>query len=333
MTNNKKNVHRTGALASILSQADIQPIDLNLNAKVNLKNETPSYFEPSHEHVKDNELLMELSPEACMPWAFSDRIEQELGDIEELANSIQKAGQQEPILVRPIKNSYLLENPTIKYEIIFGNRRWRACKLINKSLIAIVKNIDDQAAALSQKEENENRQDISDYSRAIHYKKLIDSGVFANENQLASKLNIPRNRFNDLMSYNRIPKQLLEVIPNMHSISQRVAIKLASLAKNPENLEILIHLAPKIGARKLTSSTLQNAIEEFKTDQTVSLIRKNIQVISKNGEEIFTIRDDSNGTPYIVLHKSARQVIDINELKTVIQDYIEKCIENNLSKK
>lgn len=326
----KKDVHRTGALASILSQTEIQPIDLRLNQKVSDPTAQEGYSSALRDKQK-TDALIEISPSICQPWIFSDRLDIELGNIEELATSIQKAGQQEPILVRPIKNPHLQIDPSIKYEIIFGNRRWRACKLIGKNLLAIVRNLDDQDAAQAQKEENENRQDISDYSRALHYKRLIDSGVFANESQLANKLNIPRNRFNDLMAFNRIPKSLLDSIPNVHKLSQRIAIKLATLAKNADSLEILYQLAPKIGDKKLTSTTLEKAIKEVIIGNTVSIAKKSAPVIGKGGAEIFTVREDSNGAPCIVLHKVSRQAINIDELKSLIKNYIDKCIESNFS--
>ena len=338
MTTNKKDVHRTGALASILSQSDIQPIDLKINKNANEAQKasipheaalpSPAVF---HREKSKTESLIEVSPSICRPWDFSDRHDSELGNIEELATSIEKAGQQEPILVRPIKNAHLSESPNIKYEIIFGNRRWRACKLIGKNLLAIVRNIDDQEAAFAQKEENENRADIGDYSRSIHYKRLIDAKVFSNENQLALKLNIPRNRINDLMSYTRIPKQLLEAIPNIHLLSQRLAIKLAVLSKNPENIEALLQLAPKIGANKVSSTAIERLVNETKNGNADSSSKKSTPVVGKGGAEIFTIREDSNGAPCIVLHKATRQAINMDELKVILKNYIDKCIESNFS--
>lgn len=294
---------------------------------VNISSATP--IPPSE--ISKSEMLVELSPAICKPWDFSDRNDAELGNIEELANSIQMAGQQEPILVRPIKNALISADPAVKYEIIFGNRRWRACKLIGKNILAIVRELNDQEAALAQKEENENRQDISDYSRSIHYKRLIDSKVFENENQLAMKLNIHRNLINNVMSYARIPKQLLEAIPNVHQLSQRLAMKLASLSRISENLEVLILLAPKIGEGKITSTNIDKALDEIKIGKPVSTSKKSIPVVGKGGAEIFTIREDSNGAPCIVLHKATRQAINIDELKGILKNYIDKCIENNFS--
>ncbi|MHB1948726.1 MAG: ParB/RepB/Spo0J family partition protein [Gammaproteobacteria bacterium] len=337
MTTNKKDVHRTGALASILSQSDIQAVDIKVNKKSESKSSSvlnadliPPSPIPSREKPK-GEMLVEISPAICKPWEFSDRDEAELGNIEELANSIEKAGQQEPILVRPIKNVHLSADPQIKYEIIFGNRRWRACKLIGKNLLAIVRELTDQEASLAQKEENENRQDISDYSKAMHYKRLIDAKIFENENQLALNLRIHRGRINDLMSYTRIPKQLLEAIPTVHLLSQRVAIKLASLSKNLENLEDLILLAPKIGSGKITSKNIDKELEELRIGKPTSTTKKSTPVVGKGGAEIFTIREDSNGAPCIVLHKATRQAINIDELKALLKNYIDKCIESNFS--
>ncbi len=333
MTTTKKDIYRTGALASILSQSDIQPIDVKLTRKNELQSQPITTVEvstPSSIWEKPkNEVLIEISPSICKPWDFSDRNDAELGNIEELANSIQKAEQQEPILVRPIKKAHLCANPSIKYEIIFGNRRWRACMLIGKNLLAIVRELNDQEAALAQKEENENRTDIGDYSRAMNYKRLINAQIFANENQLALKLNIPRNRMHDLMSYTRIPKQLLEIIPNVHQLSQRMAIKLASLSKIQENFKALILLAPKIGANKIASGSLEKSLDEIKTGKSKSLSKKSAPVIGKGGAEIFTIREDSNGAPCIVLHKASRQAINMDELKTLLKNYIDKCIENS----
>lgn len=286
----------------------------------------------NHQRPTTKELLIEISPSNCKPWEFSDRNDAELGNIEELANSIQNAGQQEPALVRPIKNFHLSSDPTIKYEIIFGNRRWRACKLAGKNLLAIVRELTDQEAAIAQKEENENRQDISDFAKAIHYKRLIDLGVFSNENQLAIKLNIKRNSLHDLMSFNRIPKEIIEVIPNMYQISQRMAVKLAGLAKNQENLDVLILLAPKISAGKIPSASLEKMVNEIKTGKKTEVTtKKSIPVVGKGGAEIFTIREDSNGAPCIVLHKASRQAINIDELKMLIKNYIDKCIESSFS--
>ena len=51
-----------------------------------------------------------------------------------------------------------------KYEVIFGERRWRACQLANVPFKAIVRDLTDSEAALLQIVENEQRQDLSEYA-------------------------------------------------------------------------------------------------------------------------------------------------------------------------
>lgn len=332
MTNNKKDVHRTGALASILSQTDIKPVDIIASKKsIEVKDRpfSSDILNPPLKEKENSEILIEIPPSSCSPWGFSDRLEPEMGNIEELAASIHQAGQQEPILVRPVKSNDSLS--TKRYEIIFGNRRWRACSLLNKNVLAIVRNLSDQEAALAQKEENENRRDISDYSKAVHYKKLINSKIFENENQLSMKLNIPRNRLNDLMSYNRIPEEIIESISNIHNMSQRTAIKIASLSREKENIQYLLKLTPKISENKITSTNIEKELKNLKDGKESKEIKKSYPVIGKGGAELFTIREDSNGAPCIVLHKVSRQAVDLEDLKNFIKAYIDKQIEENFN--
>lgn len=268
------------------------------------------------------DVIIEISPFKCVPWKFADRTDAEMGDIEELAKSIQKTGQHEPVLLRPLANA----NEGIQYEVIFGNRRWRACQLIGLNLKAIVKEISDQDAAIAQKEENENRADISDYSKAIHYQSLIDAGLFNSENQLALKLNIPRSRLNDLMSFNRIPKELISSIPSVHKLSLRTAIKLAILSKDKQVLPILIKMGNDIGQKKITAANIEKKIAFFQAGNA-NQHAKATPVIGKGGAELFTIRLDSNGAPCIVLHKAARSVIDLEQIKETLRDFIDEAIE------
>lgn len=122
-------------------------------------------------------------------------------------------------------------------------------------------------------------------------------------------------------------------IPNIYNVSRRLAIKLATLSKNHTVLKVLISLAPKINTGKITSTNIDRIIKQCELGSSFLLTKKSSPVLGKGGAEIFTIRDDSNGSPCIVLHKISRQVINIDELKIVLKNYIDKCIEDNFDKK
>src|SRR5262245_34577450 len=91
--------------------------------------------------------------------------------LQELADSIIEHGLVEPILVRPIKQSYLLEDA---YQLVAGERRWRAVKLAGLTMIeAKVRDLDDQAALEIQMIENLRRDDLSPIEEADGYAAML----------------------------------------------------------------------------------------------------------------------------------------------------------------
>ena len=84
-----------------------------------------------------------------------------------LSQSILKQGVMQPIIVRPIGNN--------QYEIIAGERRWRAAKLAHLNEVpVIIKNIPDESALAMALIENIQREDLNPLEEAIGIKRLID---------------------------------------------------------------------------------------------------------------------------------------------------------------
>lgn len=86
--------------------------------------------------------------------------------LQELADSIRAQGLVQPIIVRPVNEGY---------ELIAGERRWRAAQLAGlQEIPAIVKSIPDQAAAAMTLIENIQREDLNPLEEAGAFKRLID---------------------------------------------------------------------------------------------------------------------------------------------------------------
>ena len=87
--------------------------------------------------------------------------------LEELAASIRKQGVMQPIVIRPISSE--------KYEIIAGERRWRASQLAGLDKIpAIIKPVGDEAAIAMALIENIQREDLNPIEEAMALKRLQD---------------------------------------------------------------------------------------------------------------------------------------------------------------
>ncbi len=297
-----------------------------IDAEVGLS-ERESVLEPkpnAHfpaENVADLHIIT-LNPDDCSLWEYYDRPESELGDIEALANSMRENGQQEPILVRPTQST----NKT-KYEVIFGNRRWRAAKLANISLTAIVKNLTDQKAALCQKEENENRKDLSDYARALSYRKLIERGIFASESELCQKMSVSKKTINDVMAFLRVPDVLKNKIPNFSTISRVTATKLALLSKDEKTLEILIEHAQKIGEKILNSNNIEKFIATYSRDPQIKESPSSMIIQDRKGRGVVAIKSYISGAVLINLDKRLANKLSIDTIKEHMEALLQKVMD------
>lgn len=100
-------------------------------------------------------------------------------DVSELAESIREHGVLQPITLRPLGE---------KYEIIMGERRFRACeKLGLKRIPAMIVEMNDREAMEVALIENLQRQNLTPIEEALSYKRILDAGYVTQE-QLAVKL-------------------------------------------------------------------------------------------------------------------------------------------------
>lgn len=88
--------------------------------------------------------------------------------IRELAESIRENGLQQPIKVRPVNG---------RYEIVFGDRRYLAHKLLERKTIkSFVKEMDDRETAIVRGMENLQRENLTPSEEARHYRELKEDG-------------------------------------------------------------------------------------------------------------------------------------------------------------
>jgi len=124
--------------------------------------------------------VSQIAPSPTNPRKYFDPAK-----LQELADSIQEHGLAQPILVRPVKQSYLLED---SFEIVAGERRWRAAKIAGlKEIEAKVRDLDDKAVLEIQFIENLQRTDLSPIEEAEGYKRLLDEHGYTADS-LAGKL-------------------------------------------------------------------------------------------------------------------------------------------------
>jgi chromosome segregation DNA-binding protein len=111
--------------------------------------------EPEHDAEIVNLDIRALSPNIHQPRHHFDQ-----GALEELAASIKAQGLIQPVLVRPLQEQG-------KYEIVAGERRWRACQLAGlETMACIVRQMDDYESMAIALVENLQREDLNPIEEA-----------------------------------------------------------------------------------------------------------------------------------------------------------------------
>ena len=126
--------------------------------------------------------------------------------IHELAASIKSKGLVQPILVRPSE-----KNPG-DYEIIAGERRWRAAQIAQMhEMSAVIKNLNDTESLEIAIIENVQRSDLTVIEEATGYKKLIESYGHTQE-QLSEIVGKSRSHVANIMRLLTLPQSIQDMI-------------------------------------------------------------------------------------------------------------------------
>lgn len=175
----------------------------------------------------------------------------ELGNIEELMESIRSKGVLEPILVRA-KGS--------RFEIIAGERRYMASKGIGlKELPCIDMDVEDNEAMEIALIENLQRKDLDVFEEADGLQALADMHSY-NHEQISAKIGKARSTITEILQIARIPQRAREIIKEAGGFSRSTLIEIAKLRSE----EDMIKLARDIAERRLTREDTRDLAKYLK---------------------------------------------------------------------
>ncbi len=118
----------------------------------------------TREHAEASGQLRELPVGSVKPNPYQPRTTMDEGQLDELVASMQASGLLQPVVVRPRNGGY---------ELIAGERRWRAASRLGWAKIpAVVKDVDDQTLLTLALIENLQRDDLSPIDEATGYQRL-----------------------------------------------------------------------------------------------------------------------------------------------------------------
>ena len=187
--------------------------------------------------------------------------------LHELAQSIKENGVIQPIIVR--------QSPVIGYEILAGERRYRASLLAGlTSIPAVVKQLSDQEMMVQSIIENLQRENLNPIEEARAYESLVEKGFTHAE--IADKMGKSRPYISNSIRLLSLPEQILSEVEN-GKLSQAHARSLVGLNKEQQDYFFQRIIYEDISVRKL---------EALLTEKKQKKLQKNDYFIQNEEEQL-----------------------------------------------
>ena len=217
-------------------------------------------FERQVYESASNEEIVEISLKELRPNPYQPRKVFNEEALNELAISIKEHGVFQPIIVKK----------SIKgYEIIAGERRYRASILAGKETIpAIIRDFSEEQMMEIALLENLQREDLTSIEEAYAYKNMLEKLNLTQE-ELAAKVGKSRSHITNILGLIRLPKQVQNMIAN-----QTISMGHARILSKIENEEKIIELANKIIDEKLSVRDIENIVSGSNIEKKIKMERK-----------------------------------------------------------
>ena len=265
---------------------------------------------------------VQIALENIKPHQFQPRMVFDELELQSLANSIKELGLLQPIIVRSSGESN-------QYEIISGERRYRAFQLLEKPYIdCIVMDATDEKNSLLALAENINREDLTDYEIAKSV--IAFKNGFPNKSEYANTLGISRQDLYRLLSFEKLPLEIQQRLDNSPTLlTAKTAEQIGQFIKNNDIAsEKMVEILNEVLDLVLTEGLKQNGI----LNEIEIRVKGNKGNNIKNGNrtvKIFAIDGKKEGQIKKKLNKTTIEFN--NDILDQHQQAIEKFFETLIS--
>lgn len=213
--------------------------------------------------------LRDIEISAIDPNPHQPRVHFDEDTLSELSASIRAIGLLQPILVRPASNG--------RYELIAGERRWRAATRAGLTVIpAIIRITDDVSSVEQALVENLHRQDLTPLEEAAAYQQLLDDFNLTHES-IAKKVGKSRSAITNSVRLLTLPAAIQQLLAN-----GRLSAGHAKALLGTPDRAFQEQLARQAADEDWTVRTIENAVREHQrpTASTTAAGQKSITSIA-----------------------------------------------------
>ncbi len=224
----------------------------------------------------------------------------------DLSLSIREQGVIQPLIVRPAADGH--------YEIVAGERRWRAAKMAGFSEVpAIVRTMSDSESLEIALIENLQRENLNPLDTAEAYDTLIKKFSYTHE-VLAQRIGKDRTNITNHLRLLKLPDPIKQEVRE-----DRLSMGHARTLLAVEHLPTQLNLSQRIIKRKLSVRELERIVQNYKTKQNGAQKNplskdSNLQSLETNLSRHFSakvsIRKNSSGSGRLELHFHSQEELD-----------------------
>ncbi|MQS52636.1 ParB/RepB/Spo0J family partition protein [Lactobacillus salsicarnum] len=256
--------------------------------------------------------VIRVGLDRIIPNRYQPRTEFDERSITELSQTISEHGLLQPMVVRSFQDG--------KYEIIAGERRYRALKKLNWTKVpVIVKELDDEETASMALIENVQREDLNPIEEARAYRKVLDSENIT-QLELASRISKSQSYVANKLRLLSLDKKVIEALAN-DKISVRhgrelLRLKdekaqekaLTSILDGSLNVKQTKDLVDKLtktkeskkeettkSEKKESKSAAPKKASDFDVNTTIDSFKQNIDKMKKNGTSVSFVENKKKG--------------------------------------
>ena len=225
--------------------------------------------------------------------------------IQELAVSIQQNGLLQPIVVRPYHG---------KYQIVVGERRYRACLLAGiEEVPCLVQNYDEQQTATAAIVENIQRENLSAIEEALAYQQILDTQNITQE-ELAQKVGKKQSTIANKLRLLQLPMTVQEAV-RRKDITERHARALLKLDTTAKQNNMLREIMDKGLNVEQTEEKIKKKIEPKKPKPKTKSISQNLKIAMNTLDQAAMMVQQAGVETTVDISETDEEVVYVIKMK------------------
>lgn len=235
-------------------------------------------IDTSEVHTEGSSNLNEIEISQIEPNPNQPRREFDQDALQELATSIRELGIIQPITLRKVNGE--------KYQIIAGERRWRASQLAGLTKIpAYIVTVEDQNAMEMALVENIQREDLNAIEIALAYQHLADETGMT-QAKISERVGKSRAAVTNYMRLLKLPAQVQIALKN-HEIEMGHARALLAIDSPSQQIKLF----KEVQAHQYSVRQVEEMVQTLKNGDDIKTAKGKIQSRTKLPEEFNILRD------------------------------------------